>query len=194
MEDVPPKKKRHRSRRPKKVKPPTTRLRSGRQRTKSGRMVQQNPDYAGTHYGQVHPTMTSRFKPHQHYQYLANGMSNKKIRSGTLQASTLQSLEWKPDRSMLHSMDSKRAMLSMLKSCNAELETLEEWSPYALAAKAHDADTPNWNEAMSGPNAEGFWEACKIELDTLVKMNAWEEVRRQPWMNVPPSTWAFKVK
>ena len=47
---------------------------------------------------------------------------------------------------------------------------------------------------MNGPNAEGFWKACEKELDTLEKMGVWEVVKKQPWMNILPSTWAFKVK
>jgi hypothetical protein len=34
-----------------------------------------------------------------------------------------------------------------------------------------------------------------IELETLaIKKQAWEVVDREPWMNVLPSTWAFKCK
>ena len=47
---------------------------------------------------------------------------------------------------------------------------------------------------MNGPNAEGFWQACKKELDTPEKMGVWEAVKKQHWMNMLPSTWAFKVK
>jgi hypothetical protein len=64
----------------------------------------------------------------------------------------------------------------------------------ALAAKANDADTPTWNEAMNGPFAEGFWEACRKEIDTLLKMDVWEVVDREKWMSVIPTTWAFRVK
>ena len=66
--------------------------------------------------------------------------------------------------------------------------------PLALAAKANDADTSNWNQAMNGPNSEGFWKACEKELDTVEKMGVWEVVKKQHWMNTLPSTWAFKVK
>ena len=47
---------------------------------------------------------------------------------------------------------------------------------------------------MNSPHAEGFKKAAKIEYDTLVKMGVWEEVKREPWMNVLPSTWAFWTK
>ena len=82
----------------------------------------------------------------------------------------------------------------MLHDYDDRIETLEQWDPLALAAKANDADTPNWNEAMNGPFAEGFWEACHKEIDTLVNMDVWEVVNRESWMSVTPTTWAFKVK
>jgi hypothetical protein len=46
----------------------------------------------------------------------------------------------------------------------------------ALQAKANDPDTPNWFEAMNGPFAEGFWDACYKEIDTLENMGVWDVV------------------
>ena len=46
----------------------------------------------------------------------------------------------------------------------------------ALAAKANDSDTPNWNQAMNGPNAKGFCEACQMEIDMLNMMKVWDIV------------------
>jgi hypothetical protein len=48
---------------------------------------------------------------------------------------------------------------------------IEEWHPSLLATKANAEDHPTWNEAMNGPYANGFWEACKIEYNKLVKKN-----------------------
>ena len=73
-------------------------------------------------------------------------------------------------------------------------QTLEEWNPMALAAKANDEDTPNWNQAMNGPHKKGFWDACKIEYNTLQDMDVWDLVDRESWMNAIPGTWAFKIK
>jgi hypothetical protein len=48
---------------------------------------------------------------------------------------------------------------------------------------------------MNGPDAEGYMEAAKKEIHTLKKkMDAWEIVDCKDWMNVLPSTWAFKCK
>jgi hypothetical protein len=82
----------------------------------------------------------------------------------------------------------------MLREYDHEQATLEQFSPFALAAKANDAYTPNWNQAMNGPHAEGFWEACKKEVQTLVKMDVWDVVDREDWMKVIPTTFALRIK
>ena len=67
--------------------------------------------------------------------------------------------------------------------------------PLALAAKANSEDNPRWEQAMNGPDSEGYWEAMRVEIDTLENQKqAWEIVDRESWMNVLPSTWAFKCK
>jgi hypothetical protein len=72
--------------------------------------------------------------------------------------------------------------------------TVEEMHPMALATKADAEDNPTWEQAMNGPDAEGYMEAAKKEIHTLKNKNAWEVVDRKDWMNVLPSTWAFKCK
>jgi hypothetical protein len=62
------------------------------------------------------------------------------------------------------------------------------------AKKTSDPDLPSWTEAMNGPYADGYREAAKLEIDTLKNMNAWDEVKRESWMNVLPGTWAFRRK
>jgi hypothetical protein len=53
-------------------------------------------------------------------------------------------------------------------------------------------DTPNWYQAMNGIHAESYKEAMQVEYETLLSKHAWTEVKREKWMNVVPSTWAFK--
>jgi Reverse transcriptase (RNA-dependent DNA polymerase) len=79
---------------------------------------------------------------------------------------------------------------------NTDEDGLVNWlHPLALATKANNEDNPNWNQAINGPNSDGFWDAMAKEIATLVdKMDAWEVVDRQTWMNVLPRTWAFKCK
>ena len=69
------------------------------------------------------------------------------------------------------------------------------WDPMALKAKGQDPDlNPTWEQAMNGPLAEGYMKAAEKEYQTLVDMGVWEVVKRQRWMNVLPSTWAFTKK
>ena len=64
----------------------------------------------------------------------------------------------------------------------------------ALQAHSKDPDNPGWEEAMNGPFAEGYRESAVIEVKTLESMNVWDMVDREEWMNILPSTWAFKHK
>jgi len=68
--------------------------------------------------------------------------------------------------------------------------------PLFLKAKseASKLDNPNWREAMRGEFADQYWEAAKVEIQTLEGMNSWEVVKRTVEMNVLPGTWAFKCK
>ena len=68
----------------------------------------------------------------------------------------------------------------MYRTLNPETSVLEDWTPTALAVKGNDADTPTWEQAMNGPNAEGFWEACKVKYNTLIKKECWDIVKKQP--------------
>ena len=77
---------------------------------------------------------------------------------------------------------------------NRESGTVEWMNPALCSVKANAEDNPTWHEAMGGPNAEGYWQACKKEYETLISMKVWEVVERQTWMNVIPSTWDFKCK
>jgi hypothetical protein len=164
-------------------------------RTRSGRQVKSNPKYAATYYSQPRPqSCSSSFAPHQTHQYLAHGKACQKIPARSLLSSFIHGLSWQPSLDGCRSFDSKRAYAHLLHEYDADEGTLEDWEPLALAAKANDADLPTWEQAMNGPDREGFWEACRKEVETLRNMNVWDEVTRQPWMNVLPSTWAFRIK
>ena len=69
---------------------------------------------------------------------------------------------------------------------------------HPLFLKARSAalkeDNPNWREAMTGPFAKEYWEACKVKIATLEGMDAWEVVERTADMHVIQLTWAFKCK
>jgi hypothetical protein len=69
--------------------------------------------------------------------------------------------------------------------------------PHILQAKMRksDPDNPTWTQAMNSPEADKWWQACEVEMNTLENdLKAWKLVKRLPGMNVIPSTWAFKLK
>ena len=119
---------------------------------------------------------------------------NQKFKQASLDQQFLASLDWKKAVSMLKSPEFAKMWALAEQNRDLETGTFEELHPLILAAKASSADNPTWNEAMNGPLSDGYWEAAKKEIETLQKMKAWEVVDREAWMNVLPSTWAFKCK
>jgi hypothetical protein len=109
----------------------------------------------------------------------------------------MQRLDWDKALSLLKSK-SFRACMSTFADLNFDYDdqTLRDWHPFTLAAKAMsmDEDTPTFEEATNGPYADEFWNAMDQELETLESMKVWDVVKREPWMNVLPSTWALRIK
>ncbi len=153
-----------------------------------------DPSYATSVYHQHLPPQYGQLPSHQHYQYKANAVNYMKLKARVMLHQFTQALRWSPTVDTVKQYYNRRSLLQLFKSYHYDTETLEDWDPLAFAAKVNDADTPNWNEAMNGPEAEGFWQACIKEIRTLEAMKVWEVVTREDWMNVLPSTWAFKVK
>jgi hypothetical protein len=73
-------------------------------------------------------------------------------------------------------------------------QLLEYFNPALLITVANKEDNPTLKEAMNGPDAAGFMKAMEIEIETLIKMDAFAVVDRESWMNVVSSVWAFKRK
>ena len=55
-------------------------------------------------------------------------------------------------------------------------------------------DTTNLTEAMNGPDSAGFIAAMEKEIETLIDMEAFVVVNKEPGMNVVSSVWAFRRK
>lgn len=75
--------------------------------------------------------------------------------------------------------------------------TISDIQPHILQAKMRvsDPDNPTFRQAMASPDSDKWWGAMEAEMDTLEgDLKAWKLVKREPWMNVLPSTWAFKIK
>ncbi len=80
-----------------------------------------------------------------------------------------------------------------------EIYISEVTDPHILAARSsaskHNEDNPSWDTVTKGPFQAEFWQAMRVELNTLVnEFKCWDLVEQLPHMNVLPSTWAFKIK
>jgi hypothetical protein len=124
------------------------------------------------------------------------GNNSKNIKMSALNKQYLQGLNWNTAIGKMRTGPGQRQLLAMYHDYDYESNTQEDWSPFALAAMANDADadTLTFSEAMNHPSAEKFWEAAQTEIDTLNEFEVWDEVTRKPWMNVLPGTWAFRIK
>lgn len=119
----------------------------------------------------------------------------QRVKRRDLNEAYLQSMNWSSLISSFKSADEKTCMALLNSYTDPDFGTVEYMHPSIFGAKANSEDTPNWTEAMNSPNADGFWNAMEIEIETLTKTrDCWKEVKRKPWMNVLPGTWAFKIK
>ena len=122
--------------------------------------------------------------------------SSSKIRHGRLDNAFIQGMNWTELVNGLKGGGTYSTLLNTME-VDPDLETVETWNPLAFAVKADSAsaaDNPTWEQAMNGPDAEGYMKAAELEVDTLEEMDTWDIVEREDWMNVLPSTWAFKCK
>ena len=167
------------------------------QRTRSAttkrRTRNSNPKYAGKGIYNYTPEPNGGKPRHKHHQYLAGGCQNRQSRDSLHENARLHGLNWEPSALVASAPDSssKQILHDLLQKT-----PLGDWTPLALQAKlrSKDPDTPGWEEAMNGPYAAGYKEAAMLEIETLKKMNVWDEVDRESWMKVLPSTWAFRRK
>ena len=119
----------------------------------------------------------------------------RKAPRSALNQQFLNSLNWKLALNAIRNNDLKGMMTEMEMNTDPYDRTLDWMNPMILGSKANSEDTPTWDQAMNGPDREGYMDACQKEIDTLVDdKDAWDVVKREPWMNVLPSTWAFKCK
>lgn len=152
--------------------------------------------YAANFASHVPKQSSQRHATFRNLQYMAGGNLNSKVSTKQLYQQHLAGLDWNQTISELRTGEGRRVLLSLAKDYDYDSNTLESWNPLALAAKSSDADadTFTFQEAMNHPNSDGFWVAAEKEIETLEKMDVWEEVNRESWMNVLPSTWAFRIK
>ena len=119
----------------------------------------------------------------------------KRAPRSALNRQYLNALNWKLALNAIRTNDLKQLTAEMHFDIDPDDGTLDWLNPMVFGTKANSEDTPTWEQAMNGPDRDGYWKACEKELDTLTEdMDAWDVVKREPWMNVLPSTWAFKCK
>lgn len=157
--------------------------------------VPANGEPEGLRRSQRIRTQPRRYFGPEFANYQVGADPRQKIRSGWLNDSYLQGLSWNDALQDLRSADLSAYVALDHINFDYDEQTLESMHPMAFSARANAEDNPRWHEAMNGPNRAGYWKAMEVEVDTLyVKKNAWVEVQRQSWMNVLPSTWAFRCK
>ena len=117
----------------------------------------------------------------------------QKVKSGTLNNASIQSLEWSSTIQSLSS-DFTASKAATDKFVNHLTNEIKWWNPFSLTAKENASDNPRWHEAMNEPDKALYWEAMKVEISTLMKLEALELVSLKSDMNVLDSTWAFKCK
>mmetsp|Transcript_15060 Transcript_15060/g.36762 ORF Transcript_15060/g.36762 Transcript_15060/m.36762 type:complete len:970 (-) Transcript_15060:1237-4146(-) len=122
-------------------------------------------------------------------------LGRKKLRHSALDRQFFADLKW---AEAIHTVKSDSFGRMWQETCepyyDRETGLQDHLHPMILAAKASAEDNPNWNQAMSGPLSQGYWEAMKVEIDALNNKDSWEVLDRTSDMNVLPSTWAFKCK
>ncbi len=155
--------------------PPQRMTRSGRQVVAPRRLITE-----------LYNSGEPRFRGENYSAYQYGRQPNQRIRAGALNESFLHGLEW--------DFTAPTSAAYLLSHFDEE-GYIDEIHPTVLATQANAEDHPTFEQAMNGPNKEGYWKACQVELNTLeIKKQAWDVVERQPWMNVLKSTWAFRCK
>jgi hypothetical protein len=61
-------------------------------------------------------------------------------------------------------------------------------NPALFSVTANGEDNPTWDKAMNGDSSKGCWQVYIKGHKKLMKKGVWEEVEKEPWMNVIPST------
>ena len=67
-------------------------------------------------------------------------------------------------------------------------------NPALFVASLNNDDNPTLKEAMNGPDSTGFKVVMKKEIETLIVMQPFVVVDKEPWMNIVSSVWAFQRK
>jgi Reverse transcriptase (RNA-dependent DNA polymerase) len=155
-----------------------------------------NTDNAVRRGSRVRSKNPKYFNDDKWINYQTGQFTRQKIRLGVLNDLYLHCLQWDLDtNTTIISNDYATFLGASDIHQDYDEGTVEYQHPLILQMKANSDDNPTWDEAMNGPDQAGYWKAMEKELHTLEeKMDSWDVVSRESWMNVLPSTWAFKCK
>ncbi len=142
-------------------------------------------------------SLTSEVPNYRTYQCATKQLELKHTGKDQDQA-FLQSLDWGDSfddlTKLANSSYAQQLFREVATTADASLDIPAEVNSLIFSAKANDADTPRWHQAVHGEHSKGFWTAMKCEIDTLTALGAWSIVPMESWMKVLPSTWAFRIK
>jgi hypothetical protein len=130
----------------------------------------------------------------------AESFENRRLRGFDLDYYKISQMDWGDSFSFLmqesntKNGDSRRFFANMDVLQDPLSLDLDDFPTFGFISKASADDNPRFDQAMNGPNSEGFWEASVKEISTLQALRTWTQVKRLPSMNVISSTWAFKIK
>jgi len=63
-----------------------------------------------------------------------------------------------------------------------------------FAKRGMDPDSPTFNQAVTGQDADKYIEDMKDEITNFKRMNTWILLDREPHMRILKGTWVFKLK
>jgi hypothetical protein len=162
---------------------PTT-TRSGRKTGRKKRLIEEcNLAYKPTSF------------PGRNFPCTLLARSQQKIRAADLEQEYVHGkLDWDEAVNSARTETRGAYWAEMEQNTDQNYGTVEDWNPAIFAVKANTDDNPNWGQTMNGSLAEGYWQACIKQYETLVKMDVWDEVEREGRMNILLATWAFQCK
>jgi hypothetical protein len=130
--------------------------------------------------------------------YSCEQQKQPKVKRNQLNSYHLTCLNWSALLNVCHTglttLDAFKCELHKNMVYKKGQQLIEYLNPALLVTVADKEDNPTLKEAMNGPDAAGFMKAMEIEIETLIKMNAFVVVDKESWMNVVSSVWAFKRK
>jgi len=93
----------------------------------------------------------------------------KKAPRAALNQQYLNTMNWNLALLAICSNNLKSMMAQMQQDVDPDDGTLDWMNPMIFGAKANSEDKPTWEQAMNGPDCEGYWKACEKEIKTLGK-------------------------